>query len=161
MLTIKFVIVSTIIYVLSMMIAIVIINPNLINYVIIIISLVYLTSILSKILEIHTYNYVENVTIKEPRSRLEYLQSLVKQIDKGKNNIAFMLLTEEIRSIGAEIIAMYLKISVIELKSIPLEELTKIVNPVTAKVIKGESQIHNKQELIVIINDLKNILKMI
>jgi len=61
MLTIKFVIVSTIIYVLSMMIAIVIINPNLINYVIIIISLVYLTSILSKILEIHTYNYVENV----------------------------------------------------------------------------------------------------
>jgi hypothetical protein len=143
------------------MIAIVIINPNLINYVIIIISLVYLTSILSKILEIHTYNYVENVTIKEPRSRLEYLQSLVKQIDKGKNNIAFMLLTEEIRSIGAEIIAMYLKISVIELKSIPLEELTKIVNPVTAKVIKGESQIHNKQELIVIINDLKNILKMI
>jgi hypothetical protein len=161
MLTIKFVIVSTIIYVLSMMIAIVIINPNLINYVIIIISLVYLTSILSKILEIHTYNYVENVTIKEPRSRLEYLQSLVKQTDKGKNNIAFMLLTEEIRSIGAEIIAMYLKISVIELKSIPLEELTKIVNPVTAKVIKGESQIHNKQELIVIINDLKNILKMI
>jgi hypothetical protein len=143
------------------MIAIVIINPNLINYVIIIISLVYLTSILSKILEIHTYNYVENVTIKEPRSRLEYLQSLVKQTDKGKNNIAFMLLTEEIRSIGAEIIAMYLKISVIELKSIPLEELTKIVNPVTAKVIKGESQIHNKQELIVIINDLKNILKMI
>jgi hypothetical protein len=85
----------------------------------------------------------------------------VKQTDKGKNNIAFMLLTEEIRSIGAEIIAMYLKISVIELKSIPLEELTKIVNPVTAKVIKGESQIHNKQELIVIINDLKNILKMI
>jgi|GEM_PF-2205472 len=161
MLTIKFVIVSTIIYVLSMMIAIVIINPNLINYVIIIISLVYLTSILSKILEIHTYNYVENVTIKEPRSRLEYLQSLVKQTDKGKNNIAFMLLTEEIRSIGAEIIAMYLKISVIELKSIPLEELTKIVNPVTAKVIKGEAQIHNKQELIVIINDLKNILKMI
>jgi hypothetical protein len=143
------------------MIAIVIINPNLINYVIIIISLVYLTSILSKILEIHTYNYVENVTIKEPRSRLEYLQSLVKQTDKGKNNIAFMLLTEEIRSIGAEIIAMYLKISVIELKSIPLEELTKIVNPVTAKVIKGEAQIHNKQELIVIINDLKNILKMI
>lgn len=160
MLTVRFVIISTIIYVISMMIVIVIISPNLISYAITTISLLYLISIISKILEIRTHEHIEDVSIREPRSRLEYLQSLVNQIDKN-NNAALVLLTEEIRTIGTEIIAMYLKMRTVELKLMPLEELNKIVNPITARVIKGEVRIRNKQELVMIINDLKNILQMI
>lgn len=161
MLTVKFVIISTIIYVISMIFVIVIISPNLINYAITAISLLYLISIILKALEIRPREYIEDVSIKEPRSKLEYLQSLVNQIDKRNSNAALMLLTEEIRIVGTEIIAMYLKINTVEVKSMSSEELSKIVHPITLKVIKGEVQIRNRQELVMIISDLKNILQMI
>ncbi len=160
MLTTRFVIISTIVYIISIVNVIVLVNSDLMGYMITIISLFYLISISLRILSAQNHVNVEGVTVKEPRSKLEHIQSLIDQINRKKSNVAFMLITEEIRAIGVQIVATYFKVNTAEIRSLPLEKLSGIMSIITAKVIKGESQIHNKQELLIVINDLKRILQM-
>jgi hypothetical protein len=102
----------------------------------------------------------ENILVKESKSRIEYLQSLIDHLIKNKDKQAtLIILTEEIRDIGSKILAAYFKINVFEVRSLSLESISNVVDKTTARIIKGEDQLHNEQELSSVIDDLKRLLQ--
>lgn len=162
MINTRFIIIVTIIYLISMILIIAFANHNLIEYLITLTSTLYLLLIVLKILSEQNNTKEKIIMIKEPKSKIEYLQSLTEQLIKGKNKqAALLILTEEIREIGSQILATYFKTNVLEIKSMPSEILSKVVSDFTTKIIKGDEKLHNEQELINVINDLKNLLKNI
>ncbi|MEM3832629.1 MAG: hypothetical protein QW128_03390 [Thermoprotei archaeon] len=160
MLTTKFVITATFVYIISMVSIITFADYYLIKYLIALVSALYLFSIGLKIFNTQGDKNQENILIKEPRSRTEYLQSLIDHLIKNKDkNATLTILTEEIRDIGSRILAAYFKINVSEVRSLPLETLLSVVNKTTARIIKGEDQLHNEKELFSVISDLKRLLQ--
>ncbi|MGB9729413.1 MAG: hypothetical protein ACP5IZ_03440 [Thermoprotei archaeon] len=160
MLTTKFVITVTSIYVVSMILIIIFVDYHLIKYLIALISILYLFSIGLKIFNMQNNKNQENILVKESKSRIEYLQSLIDHLIKNKDKQAtLIILTEEIRDIGSKILAAYFKINVFEVRSLSLESISNVVDKTTARIIKGEDQLHNEQELSSVIDDLKRLLQ--